>query len=232
MDIYKTELEQLKQTAAVQSEAHARAARENRDMLEKLKLEEETKIRTQQVEITDLKGLLESKDAHVKDMLETSNKSKWELEKKCQALLEAIEVANKQLQVAERDWQLKFEQDKFNLRQVYEKKIEKLQKKVVELRNESQTVRKMIVGAAADLYNSYATDVKHEGVQQDAKLRAASQWANASNPNSGADRAARLGLSPATLAAYERNQQLEFQHQLQMQSMHNLNNNLHSNGKP
>lgn len=172
-------------------------------------------------------------------MLDTSNKTKWELEKKCASLLEALEVANKQLQVAERDWALKWEQEKFELRKVYEKKIEKLQKKVVELRNESQTVRKMIVGAAADLYNSYAGDVRQDGVAQDAKMRAAGQWANVpsgsspgnNNPNSGADRAARLGLSPSTLAAYERNQQLEFQHQLQLQSMQNLNNNLHVGGK-
>ncbi len=122
---------------------------------------------------------------------------------------------------------------------MYEKKIEKLQKKVVELRNESQTVRKMIVGAAADLYNSYATDVKEGGAAQDAKMRAVGQWVNvpggssSSNPNSAHDRAARLGLSPSTLAAYERNQELEFQHQLQMQSMQNLNNSLHGgHGKP
>ncbi|CAD7939423.1 unnamed protein product [Amoebophrya sp. A25] len=53
--------------------------------------------------------------------------------------------------------QTKWEKERYELRRVYEKKIEALQKKVRQLREESTEVRKVIVGAAADLYNSYAS---------------------------------------------------------------------------
>lgn len=63
-------------------------------------------------------------------------------------------------QLTAQDASLQWTKEKHALRRVYEKRIDNLQNQVKDLTHEEHEVRKMIVGAASELYNSYKRDVR------------------------------------------------------------------------
>ncbi|CAD7947580.1 unnamed protein product [Amoebophrya sp. A120] len=95
-----------------------------------------------------------------KDLLVVDeSRARWDLERKCENLTEQFANKEKEMQVTIEGLKVRWDVERSELRQFYERKIDSLQQKVQDLRTESTEVRKMIVGAAADLYNSYSSDL-------------------------------------------------------------------------
>eukprot|EP00392_Amoebophrya_sp_AT5.2_P012580 g12687.t1 len=135
-----------------------------RRKLEENLVERETtlnaRVESLKEEVVDLKGKLMAAAAKTGRQSAEEERGKWELEKKCEAMEAMLLAKEKEMQVSLQDARNQFEQEKFEMRRSHEAKVSTLQAKVTELRAESCEVRKMIVGAAADLYNSYSADLK------------------------------------------------------------------------
>mmetsp|Transcript_606 Transcript_606/g.1263 ORF Transcript_606/g.1263 Transcript_606/m.1263 type:complete len:1001 (+) Transcript_606:350-3352(+) len=154
-----------------------------RRKLEENLVERETtlnaRVESLKEEVVDLKGKLMAAAAKTGRQSAEEERGKWELEKKCEAMEAMLLAKEKEMQVSLQDARNQFEQEKFEMRRSHEAKVSTLQAKVTELRAESCEVRKMIVGAAADLYNSYSADLKMSAqVQHQAVLSVSSQQNN------------------------------------------------------
>ena len=158
--LLKEEIESLKQRGHEQAEELMERQSIHTRQITGIKSEAERAKRSWEDEASELRQAICKMEIEVKNSEEDGSRVRHDLEAKCRALMDSLEMSNKQLLAQQKDYEMRSQEERFALRKLYEAKIEKLQTRILELRREGDDVRKMIAGAAADLYSDYSASAR------------------------------------------------------------------------
>lgn len=162
-ELFSIEVERLKKMSGEKENAAAESLRLQKQETEELKTESKITVSRLEREVEDLKSALRVAEKTKEVEFENFNRIKWELQNKLNNSEEKGQDNEHRFMEKEREWRRKWEEERDEMRKFYEKKIEGLQGRLIGMRQEACDVRKMILGAANEMYQGYKEEADGGG---------------------------------------------------------------------